>query len=546
MLPAQLLAQPAIAADLLERGRQATLPGDPRRGVFTARLTAALRLLRRPDDLISLGSEALTSVTEPSQIGEIAWNLARGYQMIPGRGQEGITVIDGVLDGPDTGTPWRSRLRAERALLLATTGRGSESVAEAELAILAGERDEDAVTVGWSLIALLQMASGTDALEFVERGLAIMRGDDPESVDLRLLFLANQLVVLSNLHRTADFEAALRPTVALAEDLGTPRITEIQLGAADHFRRCGDWDQALFYLGQIEAYTPYQSLSKHGMAALIHAHRGDLAATATHLAVVDDIPYTSGLDYMIAAASLIVARAMAAEAEGDTASAVQVLVAWLDPRVEQSAHARSERAEALRELVRLALARGDRVTAERAAAAASDDAPANEDAAQMASVYRGMLDGDPAPLLLGADHFEKNGRPLQAAFAAEHAAAMFAEHSDVDAAKAAFGRAVRMYEQLGATVDLRRVRARLRPYGIRLGPRSSHRRVATGWDALTAAERGVAALVAEGRSNPEIAARLYLSRRTVDAHVAHILHKLQVHSRVEITHEVCRHSTTSA
>jgi DNA-binding NarL/FixJ family response regulator len=47
----------------------------------------------------------------------------------------------------------------------------------------------------------------------------------------------------------------------------------------------------------------------------------------------------------------------------------------------------------------------------------------------------------------------------------------------------------------------------------------------------------VAALVEEGLSNPEIAAKLFLSRRTVGTHVSHILKKLDVHSRTDIARE---------
>jgi non-specific serine/threonine protein kinase len=54
-------------------------------------------------------------------------------------------------------------------------------------------------------------------------------------------------------------------------------------------------------------------------------------------------------------------------------------------------------------------------------------------------------------------------------------------------------------------------------------------------DELTSREREIAALVASGLSNREIASRLFISRRTVDAHVNHIYAKLKISSRVQLT-----------
>lgn len=53
-------------------------------------------------------------------------------------------------------------------------------------------------------------------------------------------------------------------------------------------------------------------------------------------------------------------------------------------------------------------------------------------------------------------------------------------------------------------------------------------------DPLTSREHEIAALVADGLSNREIAARLIISKRTVDAHVEHIYAKLGISSRVQL------------
>jgi DNA-binding CsgD family transcriptional regulator len=47
--------------------------------------------------------------------------------------------------------------------------------------------------------------------------------------------------------------------------------------------------------------------------------------------------------------------------------------------------------------------------------------------------------------------------------------------------------------------------------------------------------------VADGRSNPDVAAALFLSRNTVQTHVSHILAKLGARSRAEIIREAVRH-----
>jgi predicted ATPase/DNA-binding NarL/FixJ family response regulator len=67
-----------------------------------------------------------------------------------------------------------------------------------------------------------------------------------------------------------------------------------------------------------------------------------------------------------------------------------------------------------------------------------------------------------------------------------------------------------------------------------------HGEPSPGWTSLTAREKQVAALVADGLSNPEIGEHLFMSLGTVKTHLTHIFAKLAVSSRTEVAREVWR------
>jgi DNA-binding NarL/FixJ family response regulator len=160
-----------------------------------------------------------------------------------------------------------------------------------------------------------------------------------------------------------------------------------------------------------------------------------------------------------------------------------------------------------------------------------------------AALCRALADGDPDLMLSAERDYATAERPLYQAYAAENAAVLLARAGRQHEARTELAAAADLYEALEARWDLTRAEQRLRREGVRRTGPGARRRPKSGWEALTETERRIAALVAEGNSNPAIASRLFISRRTVQSHVSSILAKLDLTSRVElavVAHERAR------
>lgn len=72
--------------------------------------------------------------------------------------------------------------------------------------------------------------------------------------------------------------------------------------------------------------------------------------------------------------------------------------------------------------------------------------------------------------------------------------------------------------------------------------RGARGRPASGWESLTRSELDVVRHVSEGLSNKDIAARLFISPRTVQSHLTHVYTKLGISSRVQLVQEAARHT----
>jgi DNA-binding NarL/FixJ family response regulator len=91
-------------------------------------------------------------------------------------------------------------------------------------------------------------------------------------------------------------------------------------------------------------------------------------------------------------------------------------------------------------------------------------------------------------------------------------------------AREALQEAATIFEELGAKLWAERTQAEL----ARIGGRAASS------DGLTPSEQRIAALVAEGRTNKEVAAILVLTDRTVESALTQIYRKLDVRSRTEM------------
>ena len=165
------------------------------------------------------------------------------------------------------------------------------------------------------------------------------------------------------------------------------------------------------------------------------------------------------------------------------------------------------------------------------AAVSTDQAPT---VAGVVPLAQAMSSGDSALAARAALTYQNAGHNTGALSAWEEAAVAAAAAGDRDVARTWARRALDLADAFGARTVERRLSARLRDHRVRLGATGARKRPSTGWASLTPTELRVAEQVATGLTSPQIATQLYLSPRTVQTHITHILHKLQLRSRVEL------------
>ncbi|WP_018684913.1 helix-turn-helix transcriptional regulator [Actinokineospora enzanensis] len=525
--PALIAQAPALAVRLLERAVRDIGEAGP----LAARLAEARFRTGDHAGAEQVAARALAGATDPDLIVDLHLTLAQ-CRVMTGRARESLVA----LADPAPRMPARQRAR-----LLVLTARAHRNLGEVDQAgVVAAEAlaaaDDDRRTVGWALhvLTVVSVMRGdvATALPLFDRALAVTAAD-PSLLDLRLLLQINQAVALGDVDRyTEALDAAAQVRDLARRTGGLVRQAQAHSALGELLFDVGRWDEALAEVTALpdELKDPAVACCDHGVAALIAFHRGDPDAAVAHLAAAGDHAGHLGTRVI---GSLALAGALERERRGAPERALAKLLEFLSGPAEEL----EEMEDLLPEAVRLAVQLGEVTAADYAAGLAEKAGHTVAHRAGAALLCRGLISNDPETLVAAAGHYEDAGRPFSRARALHAAALAYAGAGDVVAARAAFTAADNLYDKLGAAWDAAGLRAALHSHGIRRGPRVAHRAERSGWGSLTPTETRVAALVAQGLSNPAIADRLVLSRRTVTTHVSHILAKLGMASRTEIARE---------
>ncbi|MDX8033356.1 LuxR family transcriptional regulator [Lentzea sp. BCCO 10_0856] len=390
----------------------------------------------------------------------------------------------------------------------------------------------------------------------------IRRGDEPAATRLTLDHLVGMSATLSGRHDEALPE--LREVVRLADEVAGPqariwasqaayvlgdanRSYEMATSAVTSARESG-------FIALVPWALVYRALSallldQHA-AALTAATEGVHAATAIgqHNAVVDHLTILALLAALRGDADTALHRIDTATEHITQRGLTRpgTFGAWAFACVDLARDRPADALDRLRlhpghagikvmaapHVVEAAVACGRTSTADRALQRFEKWADTTGSTARMALSHRchGLLEAGTAD-----EHFEEAIRLHRASGTAMELAktellygTRLRRSRKPKAAREHLRDAVRIFQSYQADHWIDRARAELRAAGDPTGEPKDH-------PALTPQQAQIARLVAEGATNREIAARLFLSHRTVEHHLRNIFARLGVRSRVELT-----------
>jgi DNA-binding CsgD family transcriptional regulator/tetratricopeptide (TPR) repeat protein len=523
---------PRAAVDVYRRAIELSTTPDARRAELLPELAEALVLAGLLAEGEAACREALGRELDAGWATKLRLRLM--FLLMNREGTaEAVGVGEAGLADPQMVGRDRARLEARVAMARLFTGEVEPAVRDAH-AVLDVSNDDLARAVATSTLAIAAarrgaFAAATELLTpYVRWAEHAGAGRDTQPH----LIIGPYLVFLDRLDEAYD---TIQRGRSGAETLGiTLPVYHFHAGFIDFLR--GRLDDALAELATHDQLAELADVAWHVPAhcvrALIALHRDDFLAAQGHLTAAQHEASRApphGMEL------LVLARTRLLEAGGDPTTALDVVADAVDTMATIGATALIPLLGP--DLARLAAVTGRSSRADRMVAETQTIAELNPGVRSLQAAVlhaRGLLESDADALLAAVELLRGTGRVLETARAAEDAATVSADAVDLlDEAREIYGRCA-------ATRDLARVEAALRRLGIRRGVSGPRRRPATGWEALTETELTVVRLVAERLTNPEIAERMFISRRTVQTHVSNALAKLGVTTRRELAAEAVR------
>ncbi|WP_152886079.1 ATP-binding protein [Streptomyces adustus] len=521
---------PGLAADLMTRALELVSPARPLRFEVGEQTILCLTRAGRSREALSIGDRLLAC--RPSlevisrlqaALGATLWNLDLADELR--RRAESALAVGGAA--PEAA----ARLAALRALALS---RGQDLAAARE----AGETALRAATaIGDREAHVLALSGlGEIAQNAGENAVALERFAALSTIDSA--FLPEEIV--AHLHMD-DFACGGRLLMQAADNAGTMRQAMMLWAQGQHDLGLGRLDDADADFATVErleddVQVPVQQVNARVIRSRIALLRGDREAAREHLVAARERLLVKPNPGNTAAVRFL--EAVHAEADGDFGLAVdkirqvqregvfmrwRLLRDWVDSAI------------------RMALRGADRELAEDLAAQAETHAernPATPTATGIAAQALGLAKNDLALLEHSVALLKASPRPLvRAAAYADLGQALLAAGRNPQAA-AALTQAHAMFAESGAHAAAARLRPDLDGAGAGSGRMVTKQRPVQGWGALTASEKKVARLIAEGHTNRSAADMLVVSPHTVNTHLTSVFRKLAVNSRVQLANMV--------
>ncbi len=533
---------PGSAVTLLDRALELLPLTDGRRDEIVARAVDAAFWSGDVQRAADLAEQVLARPIAPETEARLHETVARAL-LVLGRPAEAVGHAEAlVATRPDS--PWPLALAATFRVF-ALEIDAAASGAQHALDLLGDEDDAWSETLALSVLAWIENLRGFHerAVELSDR--AVQAADrSPDADAHRLVPHLFRGLYLESAGRSDEAKATIDYGRELAERLGTAWAAPFYhyATALGHWN-AGRWDDLL---AECEAGLTYGR--EHGvglaaswacaMSAAARLYRGERAQGHALVEEGEALLRSGGTQFGVH--MLVVARALLLEANGDVAEAIELLVAAWD--VAEGLRADTALVFVGPELVRLGVIT-DQLDRARAAAAAlelSEPTAGRHNVDGHALRCRGLVDADVDALVDARKIHEECDRPVEVVLDREALAIALLVAGRLDEAETAVREALDAAAALDMQLVIDRLARVAARHGLDRGRRRSAPRQVTGWDALTDTEQRVARLVALGHSNPQCAAELLISRRTVESHLYRIYFKLGVANRTELAGLVLR------